>query len=135
MTETVTIRLDDKNDFRLSSHKDYEALNPKELFLLSAARCAGLTLLSLMKTDRSAVKGLELTVSGQLSTPKLMPESVYTSFHVVYNVECTKVEEQARISRIVTLTHDKYCGLMRMLRMIAPVEREIAVVSTESAFA
>lgn len=135
MTETVTIRLDEGNDFRLTSHENYWALNPKELFLLSAAKCAGLTLLALLKKDRPAVKGLELTVSGVLSTPTLMPESVFSSFSVIYNVECTTIEEQTRISRIVTLTHDKYCGLMRMLRMIAPVESEIAVVSTESAFA
>ena len=108
MTETVTIRLDDENDFRLTSHENYWALNPKELLLLSAAKCAGLTLLSFLKKDRTAV---------------------------IYNLECTTLEEQTRLSRIVTLTHDKYCGLMRMLRMIAPVEREIAVVSTESAFA
>ena len=135
MTETVTIRLDDENDFRLTSHENYWAMNPKELLLLSAAKCAGLTLLSFLKKDRTAVKGLELTVSGVLSTPTLMPESVFSSFNVIYNLECTTLEEQTRLSRIVTLTHDKYCGLMRMLRMIAPVEREIAVVSTESAFA
>ena len=88
MIETVTIRLDDENDFRLTSHENYWALNPKELLLLSAAKCAGLTLLSFLKKDRTAVKGLELTVSGVLSTPTLMPESVFTSFNVVYNLEC-----------------------------------------------
>ncbi len=67
MTETVTIRLDDENDFRLTSHENYWALNPKELLLLSAAKCAGLTLLSFLKKDRTAVKGLELTVSDRKS--------------------------------------------------------------------
>ena len=37
------------------------------------------------------------------------------------------------MSRAATLTHEKYCGIMRMFRMIAPVSHEIAVVSTEPA--
>ncbi len=131
MTESVTVRLDEKAEFCLESHENADALNPKELLLLSAAKCAGMTLQYILKRERLTVKNLELTVSGVLSTPQLMPESVFNSFHAVYNVECCTIEDQAKVSHAVHLTHDKYCGLMRMLRMIAPVSQEIAVVSTE----
>ena len=60
-------------------------------------------------------------------------ESVFKSFHVVYNIECDTEDDQAKVSRAATLTHEKYCGIMRMFRMIAPVSHEIAVVSTEPA--
>lgn len=131
MTETVTVRLDEKAEFRLTSHESIDRLNPKELFLLSAAECAGMTLQYLLKKERTTVKNLELTVSGVLSTQHLMPESVFVSFEVIYNVECDTIEDQTRVSQVVNLTHDRYCGLLRMLRMIAPVSHQIAVVSTE----
>lgn len=131
MIETVTIRLNDKAEFELTSHADCAALNPKEHFLYAAALCAGMTLQHVLKKVRGEAKGLELTVSGELSTPELMPESVFNSFNVIYNVECASLEEQTRAARAVSLTHEKYCGLMRMLRMIAPVSHEISVVSTE----
>ncbi len=131
MTESVTIRLNEKAEFSLKSHENAEALNPKELLLLSAAKCAGMTLQYILKRERLTVSGLELTVSGQLSTEKLMPESTFKSFHAVYNVECSAIEEQSKVTHAVHLTHDKYCGLMRMLRMIAPLSQEIAVVSTD----
>ena len=46
---------------------------------------------------------------------------------------CDTEDDQAKVSRAATLTHEKYCGIMRMFRMIAPVSHEIAVVSTEPA--
>ena len=60
-------------------------------------------------------------------------ESVYRSFHVVYNVECSSEDDQAKVGRALELTHEKYCGMVQMLRRIAPVSREIAVVSTQPA--
>ena len=131
MIETVTIRLKDKAEFELTSGAGCEALNPKEHFLYAAALCAGKTLQHVLKKVRGEVEGLELTVSGVLSTPELMPESVFSSFNVIYNVECPTLEDQTRAARAVSLTHEKYCGLMRMLRMIAPVSHEISVVCTE----
>ena len=59
--------------------------------------------------------------------------SVYRSFHVVYNVECSSEDDQAKVGRALELTHEKYCGMVQMLRRIAPVSREIAVVSTQPA--
>ena len=59
--------------------------------------------------------------------------AVFKSFHVVYNIECDTEDDQAKVSRAVTLAHEKYCGMMQMLRKVAPVSHEIAVVSTEPA--
>ena len=70
---------------------------------------------------------------GRTSTEEVRSESVFKSFHVVYNIECDTEDDQAKVSRAATLTHEKYCGIMRMFRMIAPVSHEIAVVSTEPA--
>ena len=71
------------------------------------------------------------SVSGDLSTETLHAESVFTRFHVIYHVECCGEGDRGKASRAIELTHDQYCGLMQMLRRIAPVTREIAVVNTE----
>ena len=52
---------------------------------------------------------------------------------MVYNVECSSEDDQAKVGRALELTHEKYCGMMQMLRKVAPVSHEIAVVSTEPA--
>ena len=52
---------------------------------------------------------------------------------MVYNVECSSEDDQAKVSRALALAHEKYCGMVQMLRRIAPVSREIAVVSTQPA--
>ena len=65
--------------------------------------------------------------------PKTLLLYAFKSFHVVYNIECDTEDDQAKVSRAVTLAHEKYCGMMQMLRKVAPVSHEIAVVSTEPA--
>ena len=51
---------------------------------------------------------------------------------MVYNIECDIEDDQAKVGRAVTLAHEKYCGMMQMLRKVAPVSHEIAVVSTDA---
>ncbi len=125
----VTVALDEKHSFHLTDHAGCEALNPKELLLYSAALCAGMTLQYVLKKDNLKVETLEISVEGELSTPELRAESLFTSFEVTYRVTCRQMEEQAEIARAVRLSHDEMCGLVKMLRRIAPVKQEISVVS------
>ena len=83
--------------------------------------------------ERITPKRFEISFSGDLSAETVQSESVYRSFHVVYNVECSSEDDQAKVGRALELTHEKYCGMVQMLRRIAPVSREIAVVSTQPA--
>lgn len=131
MTETVTARLNKEGVFRLPDDADTNRLNPKELLLYAATQCSGQTLMRILEKERTKPRRVEITASGELSTETLMPESVFVSFNMVYNVECDTIEDQIKVSRAVNLTHDKYCGMLRMLRMIAPVAHEIAIVSNE----
>ncbi len=73
-----------------------------------------------MKDRKSAIKSFEIAIEGTLSTPTLMAESRYTTINILYNIECRTLKEQIEISRAVNLAHDKYCGLVQMLKMIAP---------------
>ena len=106
MIEKVTLQMSGNGKFRTENGTGCDAMNPKTLMLYAAAQCSAQTVQS---------------------------ESVYRSFHVVYNVECSSEDDQAKVGRALELTHEKYCGMVQMLRRIAPVSREIAVVSTQPA--
>lgn len=131
MIEKVTLQLDENGKFRPEAGPSCEEMNPKELLLHAAAQCAGQTAMLIMQKERIAPKRFEIGFSGDLSTEKLQADSTFRSFHVVYNVECDTEDDQAKVSRAVELTHDTYCGMLQMLRRIAPLSREIAVVSTD----
>ena len=120
---------------RWKSSKSFtsDTMNPKALLLYAAAQCAAQTALMIMQKERITPKRFEISYSGDLSAETVQSESVYRSFHVVYNVECSSEDDQAKVGRALELTHEKYCGMVQMLRRIAPVSREIAVVSTQPA--
>lgn len=133
MIEKVTLQLTGESDFTNEGGPGCEQMNPKALLLYAGAKCVGKTALTIMQKERIRPKRFEIGISGELSDENPQSESVFKSFHVIYNIECDTEDDQAKVSRAVTLTHEKYCGMMRMLRMIAPVSHEVAVVSTEPA--
>lgn len=133
MIEKVTIHLDKDLNFRPEDGAGCDTMNSKQLLLYAAARCAGHTALGIMQKERITPKRFEIGYSGELASESRETGSVFTSFHVVYNVECDTEDDQAKVSRAVDLTHEKYCGMTQMLRKIAPVTHEIAVVSTQPA--
>lgn len=133
MIEKVTLEMTDAGKFRVESGSGCEEMNPKALLLYAAAQCSGQTALMIMQKERIMPRRFEISYSGELSTRTMQSDSVFTSFHVVYNIECRSEDDQAKVSRAATLTHEKYCGMVQMLRKIAHVSHEIAVVSTEPA--
>lgn len=133
MIEKVTLQLTEDSQLTIENGPGCEQMNPKALLLYAGAKCSGMTALMIMEKERIRPKRFEISVSGELSTQEMQSDSVFKSFHVVYNIECDTEDDQAKVSRAATLTHEKYCGIMRMFRQIAPVSHEIAVVSTEPA--
>ena len=127
MIEKVTLQMSGNGKFRTENGTGCDAMNPKTLMLYAAAQCSAQT--ALMITP----KRFEISYSGDLSAETVQSESVYRSFHVVYNVECSSEDDQAKVGRALELTHEKYCGMVQMLHRIAPVSREIAVGSTQPA--
>ncbi len=133
MIEKVTLHLDDKSGFVLDGDVKCNDLNPKALLLYAGAKCAGMTAMKIMEKERIRPKRFEISMAGELSTDTVQAESTFLSFNVVYNVECDTEDDQAKVSRAINLTHEKHCGVVRMLRKIAPVSHEVAIVSTEPA--
>lgn len=133
MIEKVTLQLTAEGKIEMKGKTNCEELNPKALMLYAGAKCAGLTVLHIMKQERMTPKRLEITLSGELSTDKVQAESIFHAFHMIYHVECATEGDQSRASRAITLAHEKHCGLVRMLSKIAPVSHEVAIVTTEPA--
>lgn len=131
MTLKITISLSDQQTFTLSEERSVESLNPKELMLYAAAKCAGLTILGVLKEHVTALTSFEISIEGRVSTPTLVAESRFLHFNIIYNARCRTLKDQIVISRAVNLAHDKYCGLLQMFRQIAPVMHETSIVSTE----
>ena len=113
------------------SPKKVEQMNPKELMLYATAHCAALTIKGILDKEHIHPKWMEIEVSGELDTEQIIAQSTYRSFNILYRVECTHLEEQSKIARALKLTTEKYCGLLQMLRRIAPLSHEISIVSTE----
>lgn len=129
--QKVTVKLAD-GKFCLAGGASSDDLNPKALMLCATAKCAGLTIMALLeKRGNPKPKSMEITVEGQLNTPTLRGDSVYESFEVIYNVECHRLEDQEPISQAVERAQERTCGMVVMLRKIAPVSHVIEVVSTE----
>lgn len=133
MIEKVILHLVDGERFESESGSGCDAMNPKALLLYSGAKCAGLTAMHILGKERIVPKRFEIALSGELSTPTLQATSEFRSFHIVYNIECDTDADQTKVGRAVKLAQEKYCGLMQMLRKIAPVTAEYAVVCTEPA--
>ena len=130
-TQKVSICL--KNGkFQPCGNAKIENLNPKALLLCATAQCAGLTTMGILSKSSIIPKNFEITVEGLLNTPTLKAESIFTGFKVIYNVECKTLADQNAISSAIEMAQEKHCGMITMLRKIAPVAHDIMIVSTET---
>lgn len=132
MIEKVTLQLTDRGELLPVGAPRCEEMTPKALLLYAGAKCGGLSALNILRKERISPKRFEITMAGEITTETVHEVSVFSSFHVVYNVECG-ADDQVKVSRAVKLAHEKYCSMVRMLSCIAPVTHEIAIVSTEPA--
>lgn len=129
---TVSYRVKEKTTTTVPT---IEEQNPKEMLLCSAAQCAMLTLRSIIDKEHISPKHIEVEISGDLDTPTVTGQSQFTKFYVAYRVECNTIDEQEKIGRAIRLTNDKYCGLIQMLRRIAPLSHEVSILSVEAVMA
>ena len=144
MIQQVTIQMTSARTYVLEGNKKCDQLNPKELMLLAGVTCAGMTAMAIMEKERVSPTRFELSISGELDTETVQSSitaalatqprqtsSVFKSFRIVYNVQCECENDQMKVSRAINLAHDKHCGGVQMLRKIAPVADEIAIVNTK----
>ena len=130
MVQKITLRMTADRHFIIEPERSLESLNPKELLLYATADCAGRTIVGLLKERADDLSDFSITLEGVLSTATVVAESKYNSFNIVYSATCRTLSEQIVISRAINLAHDKYCGMLQMIRRIAPLSHEISIVTT-----
>ena len=118
--------------FQLAEPAKIEEVNPKALMLCAAAQCAGYTVMSILGKDDITPKSFEIEAKGWLNTPTLQPSSQYEKFEVTYRLECRNIDDQNAVSEAVLQAQTEKCGVIAMLRKVAPVEHHISVVSTDT---
>lgn len=133
MNNTQKVSVELKNGkFKLSGEKSTDDLNPKALIICAAAECAGYTIMSILRKDNVIPKRFEITVEGTLDTPTLAPESQYVGFNVRYSIDCKSLADQNTVGSAIREAQEWRCGVIAMLRHIAPVSHDISIVSTET---
>lgn len=97
-----------------------EGYRPKALMLSSLAGCSGLDIASLFKKMKIEVADFEIIVDAELTEehPKF-----YHKVHVNYHFYGTDLPEK-KITKVVNLSVDKYCGVMEMFRQFSTVTIE-----------
>ena len=98
-----------------------KGLRPKAMMLSSLAGCSGLDVVSLLKKMRVEVDDFKMIVQGDLTDehPKY-----YHKVHVEYHFYGSNLQ-QDKINKAVTLSVDRYCGVMEMFRRFAEVTTEV----------
>ena len=119
--------------FRLPNMAKVEDLNPKALVLCATAQCAGYTIMGLLQKQKITPKSLEITIKGTLNTEKLLVESRFRSFEIIYRVECKSLDDQQHVSQAIYEAQESKCGLIDLLKCAAPISYDISIVSTETA--
>ena len=98
-----------------------KGLRPKAMMLSSLAGCSGLDVVSLLKKMRSEVDDFKLIIHGELTAehPKY-----YHKVKVEYHFYGSNLVEE-KINKAVSLSVEKYCGVMEMFRRFADVTTEV----------
>ncbi|MBV1924262.1 MAG: OsmC family protein [Flavobacteriaceae bacterium] len=112
-----TILMEAGNDFG----GEGKGVSPKAAMLSSLAACSGLDVISLLKKMRAEVADYKMEVTGELTEehPKY-----YHTVHVDYHFYGKDLQED-KITKAVTLSIDRYCGVMEMFRKFSKVTTEI----------
>ena len=94
---------------------------PKPFVLTALAGCTGMDVVSILRKANLALKDFSVKVSGEIS--KQAP-IVYTSIHVIYNVEGDE-EIKTKVLETIMDSQEKLCGVSNMLKRIMPITWEV----------
>lgn len=95
--------------------------SPKALMLSSLAGCSGLDVVLIAEKMRVNFDDLTITVAANLTDehPKY-----YDKVHMTYHFYGADLDHE-KLTKVVNLSIEKYCGVMEMFRKFAEVSTEI----------
>jgi len=94
---------------------------PKRLMLTSLAGCTGIDIVSILHKMKVEFSDLSIDTEATLSDdhPK-----IYNHVKIIYKIKLAEAD-QSKMEKAVTLSADKYCGVMAMFRSFATIESSI----------
>lgn len=100
---------------------DGNGMRPKALMLSSLAGCSGLDVASLIKKMRLEVDDFRIETDAELTDETA---AVYHTVCIRYIFSGKELDED-KLRKIVNLSVEKYCGVMKMFEKFADVKIEI----------
>ena len=100
-----------------------QGLNPKALMLSSIGGCTALDVVSLLKKMRVEMDSFKVVVAASMTTehPKY-----YDKVNIDYYFTGSDLNED-KINKAVTLSEERYCGVIKMFRTFAEVTLAIHI--------
>jgi len=100
-----------------------QGLNPKALMLSSIGGCTALDVVSLLKKMRVEMDSFKVVVTASMTTehPKY-----YDKVNIDYFFTGSDLNED-KINKAVTLSEERYCGVIKMFRAFAEVTLAIHI--------
>src|SRR5690554_5247811 len=96
-------------------------MRPKALMLSSLAGCSGLDIASLIKKMRLEVEDFKIETDDELTDETA---ATYHTIYILYIFTGKELSED-KLTKIVILSVEKYCGVMKMFEKFAEVKIEI----------
>jgi len=99
----------------------HKGVLPKPLMLSALAGCTGMDVVSLLKKMHAEVADFKIQVNGQLTEehPKY-----YNKVDVIYKFYGADLKKD-KIEKAVSLSVDRYCGVMEMFRQFSELTTSI----------
>ena len=99
-------------------------MNPKKMLLGSLNACSGMDVVEMLKKMRIAFTKFEIEAEAEQTEehPK-----VFKSINMVYRID-VKPEDLDKVTRAVTLSQEKYCGVSAMLAKHCTINYTIELI-------
>jgi len=94
---------------------------PKRLMLTALAGCTGIDIVSIL--NKMKVEFSELSIDTEATLSDDHPK-IYSRVKIIYKIKLAEAD-QSKMEKAVTLSADKYCGVMAMFRSFATIESSI----------
>ncbi len=100
-----------------------EGYQPKPFMLVALAGCTGLDVAALMKKMRIDEDVTDFNIDIDAHMTEEHPK-YYDKVHVIYNFKGKNLNKE-KLTKCVTLSESRYCGVYKMFRSFAEVTYEI----------
>ena len=101
-----------------------KGLRPKAMMLTALAGCTAMDVASLLKKMRAEVDNFKIEVEANLTDEH--PKH-YDKVHVIYRFYGSDFKKD-KIEKSVSLSVDRYCGVMEMFRKFSEISTEILYI-------